>query len=81
MNDAGQFIVLREPGEARTSGWQNIVKNWYDDEQLARAEAERLCRTTGKTFVVFRALSHVEPADAPLAWHDGPHDPLEGLPF
>jgi hypothetical protein len=75
------FIVLREPGEARTSNWQNIVKSWYDSEDEARTEAERLCSSTGKRFVVLKAIAYVEPVAAPVQWHDGGYDPLSDLPF
>jgi hypothetical protein len=72
------FIVVRDPAEARTSGWTNTVKNWYDDRAEARAEAERLCQSSGKRFVVFEAVAYVQPAGVPLEWRDG--DPYE-LPF
>jgi NADH:ubiquinone oxidoreductase subunit len=70
MNVVDTFIVLREPGEARRSGWQNVVKSWYDVEQQARHEAERLCHQTGKRFVVFRAVAYVEPSAPPIEWHE-----------
>lgn len=81
MSASDTFIVLREPAEARRSGWTNNVKNWYDDEQEARAEAARLCTQSGKRFVVFRAIAYVEPSAPPVEWHEGPFDPLTDLPF
>jgi hypothetical protein len=75
MPVAEMFIVLREPAEARSSGWQNKVTNWFDDEQMARDEAERLCRQHGKRYLVLKALAYVEPREAPVAWAEGAYDP------
>lgn len=61
------YIVLRDPYGAET-GWRNVVSKAYANEGTAREEAERLCRSTGKTFFVLRTIGVATPAKPPVEY-------------
>ena len=43
-------------------------KKWHDTYELAKAEAERLCRKEKDTFGIVRLVSYCEVEETPVKW-------------
>jgi len=77
------FLVRIAP-EDEKPGWRGDAQVIHPTEGSAWIEAERLSRSTGKRFLVFRSIGYVRPVSPPVEQRRGSTpagDELAALPF